>query len=108
MADQDGDTYEDGAADAWAIIMRAMQETLPAPHNDPAEPSEEFLAVQEAIFDTLQDVAEGRVALFDVGDDKIVGEHVAAEAQGRANEILARDRRTARAIITAIEGEAGE
>lgn len=97
------DDYRRGAADAFAFIMRAIQETLGPPHDDPAEPSPEFLRAEEGLLDIVRDVAEGRLALFDPADlSDIPG--LADEARARANEVLERQRYLARAILASREG----
>jgi hypothetical protein len=93
--------YEQGAIDAFELIMRAIVEVLPEPHNDPAMPTREQTQVEEIVLDTLREVAYGRLALFDPGD--LAGSGFKDVAREKANEVLARHRRVATAIVEANE-----
>lgn len=93
--------YAQAAADTYRLIVRAIQEALPEPHNEASAPTSEFLRMEEMILTVLREVAEGRLSLFDPA--QLRDTSFAEEAFMATSDVNERHRRLASAIIEAEE-----
>lgn len=93
--------YARGAHDTYHLLLWALQHIAPEPHDDPRRPTPEALLLVGKLTSVLREVAAGGLALFDPA--YLFGTRAADGARENANEVNARYRRAAQAIVDSME-----